>query len=92
MSTITQHAQMPTEPHWAIVKYSTIHHAGDQRSIDHPGHGYPAYTESIVTYETFVSESAWKDAIQVLESRNTTYSAMKVFPAKIETELVVTVE
>ncbi len=83
---------MPTEPHWAIVKYSTISHAADQRSIDHPGHGYGAYTESIVTYETFVFQKDWTDAIKDLEARNITYSAMKVFPAKVSSEVVVTVE
>ncbi len=41
--------KFPTAPHFAVIvfKTSTIHHEGDERSRTHPGHGYPAWTESI---------------------------------------------
>lgn len=36
------------------IEDHTVYHEGDQRSRDHPGHGYPAYSETVdhVTYFT----------------------------------------
>lgn len=36
----------------AITK-RTIHHAGDERSRTHPGHGYPAYDEEVDVVHKF---------------------------------------
>ena len=87
MSSITNRRKMPTGPHWAVVTYDSVYHAGDQRSIDHPGHGYPAYSEEIVKYQAFTDEEEWKETIRDYEARNITYSAMKVLPAKITTDI-----
>jgi hypothetical protein len=34
---------------------TTVHHEGDERSRTNPGHGYPAYSETIPTTEIFVT-------------------------------------
>ncbi len=38
---------------YAVILKDQIYHEGDQRSKDYPGHGYPAYTESIETLKKF---------------------------------------
>jgi len=47
---------------------SFVHHEGDERSRRNPGHGYPAYTEAVLSVRTFVtsSEQAWREAIEAL--------------------------
>lgn len=92
MSNVTNKDRMPRGPHWAIVTYSSVYHAADQRSIDCPGHGYPAYSEEVVKYQAFENEDDWKEQIREYKARNETFTAMKVIPAKITTEINVDVE
>lgn len=40
--------QCPKGPHFAILTFGSVHTAGDERSRTHPGHGYPASSESVV--------------------------------------------
>ncbi len=92
MSNITNKAQMLNDPHWAIVTYDSVHHAADQRSIDCPGHGYPAYSEEVVKYQSFINEADWKEQIREYTARRESFSAMRVIPAKISTEIKVDVD
>ena len=92
MSNVTNQRNMIKEPHWAIVTYSSIYHSADQRSIDSPGHGYPAYSEEVVKYQAFENEDDWKEQIRDYTARKETFSAMKVIPARITTEINVDVE
>lgn len=62
-------SKTPTGEHWAIIIPGTIHHEGDQRSRDFPGHGYPSYTESTTSYKWYETEDAMKAAL-VNESGN----------------------
>ena len=52
---------------YIIMFYETkkIRHEGDDRSRQCPGHGYPAYTESVLVTHGFVtqSEGEWKSKI-----------------------------
>lgn len=41
---------------YAAIGYDTIHHEGDERSRQSPGHGYPAYSESVTTLKEFKTE------------------------------------
>jgi hypothetical protein len=57
---------IPSDHHYAVISTSTsyVHHEGDERSRTNPGHGYPAYTETITSlnYEIFKTKSeleAW---------------------------------
>lgn len=77
---------VPEGPHWAIIKFGSIHIPGDERSRTHPGHGYPAHNEPVVKYEAYLTEEAWLAAIEQIESREfhqESYVAMKVEPQTI---------
>ena len=38
---------------YAAIGSDTIHHEGDERSRTRPGHGYPAYSETVTTMKEF---------------------------------------
>lgn len=82
---------IPEEQHWAIITTSQIHHEGDERSRTNPGHGYPAYSETVISYQAFDDEHEWKHEIGQLETRKAAYRAMKVFPANVSTSVNVVV-
>jgi len=81
---ITKPDQIPTIQHYAalIFKTSSVYHEGDERSRTCPGHGYPAYTETIhsIDYIPFNNKSemeAWvvkaetktqKDPYRIIEA------------------------
>lgn len=58
---ITQPNQLPQQTHLAalVFKSESIYHEGDERSRTNPGHGYPAYTETVrtVEYTTFANKT-----------------------------------
>ena len=84
---VTKKDDLPTEPHWAILKYESFTVPGDERSRTNPGHGYPAHTEYVVKYEAYFTEESFLEAIQELEEAKygrTSYTALKVEPLKIE--------
>jgi len=62
---------------WIIVTTKSIHHDGDQRSRDFPGHGYPAYSEEVQEVKTYDDEAKLKDAILVLDRRNEHFKVVK---------------
>ena len=43
----------PDTPHLAIIEFGTIYIPGDERSRTNPGHGYPASSETTMTYTWF---------------------------------------
>src|SRR5688500_10759600 len=87
-------AFIPETEHWAVItqRSVSIHHEADQRSIDHPGHGYPAYTETIesITYKPFDGE---QDALDYI-ARNQHHSdfmyyrLLHVTPLKVKIKVV----
>lgn len=55
---------IPQTECWVIVKASSVHHEGDERSRTNPGHGYSAYTENFVeVYEVFTDEEIFKSEL-----------------------------
>lgn len=58
MKRIKKPSDIPTGPHFAVLVYATtsVHHEGDERSRTNPGHGYPAYTETVDAFEHYVFE------------------------------------
>lgn len=89
---ITTPDQIPQEPHWAILTYSSIYVPGDERSRSNPGHGYPASTVKTVHYATYGDEEGWKREIERYEKKGTPYSAMRVMPAIVSKQLLITIE
>lgn len=46
---------IPTATHFAALVFGSVYVPGDQRSVDAPGHGYPAHSEATVDYIAFDS-------------------------------------
>lgn len=44
-------------PKYLLIDSKTIHIPGDERSQKYPGHGYPAYDESVPVLKWFDSEA-----------------------------------
>jgi len=92
---VTTKDKFPSAPHWAILKFSTTHVPGDERSRTNPGHGYPAHTVDNVSYEAFYTEEKFLAALHRLENDTFThgrYSAFKVEPLTIKTTISVSAE
>lgn len=88
-------ADVPTVEHYAVIDFSTIHIPGDQRSIDAPGHGYPAHDEPMISYHWFLTKELWEKAVSVEAGKvfgTREFVALHVKPAKINTQIVVSIE
>jgi hypothetical protein len=86
MKYVSRHGDVPQTQHWAILRFSSIHIPADERSRTHPGHGYPAEDQPIVTYEAYTDRSDWEQVINALETnplRREPYVAMEVNPVKV---------
>ena len=55
---------IPEGPHFAILNFSTVHVPGDERSRTNPGHGYPTYDQSVISYYAYDDETEWKKEVQ----------------------------
>lgn len=90
--------KFPSGPHFAVIvwKTSTVFVPGDERSRTHPGHGYPAHTEthSHFEYFAFTDEKLWKEFLEALyqeKSGRTDVSAFHVDKvAKVQPQVQVT--
>lgn len=82
---VSQVGQIPKEPHFAILKTTSVYIPGDERSRTNPGHGYPASTENFITYEVYLTREKWESAITELENNTykTNYVAIEANPAKV---------
>jgi hypothetical protein len=89
---------IPTTEHYAIVEFTTIYTPGDQRSIDFPGHGYPASSENVARYISFDDKTEWESEItkrtnyQMQYRSSEPFVAMKVQPAAVKTNVVVSID
>ena len=45
---------------YGIIETDFIYHEGDERSRTHPGHGYPAYTETVTNLREFSAKESWE--------------------------------
>lgn len=61
---VTEVSKIPAGEHWAIIEDSSVSHEGDERSRTNPGHGYPAYTEHIVTYTAFTNKEEFEGELK----------------------------
>ena len=92
---VTAKSKLPTEPHWVILKFSSISIPGDERSRTNPGHGYSAHSVPNVKYDAYLTEEKFLAALQELEERGYTsdsYVALKVEPLKITKTVSVSAE
>jgi len=81
---------IPQQDHWAIFESSSVHVPGDQRSIDAPGHGYPAYAVNFVNYEVYLTEDKWRRQIEYKTNPQSgspkSFVAVQIRRAKIKAE------
>jgi hypothetical protein len=84
---------------YVIQFFSTeqFYHEGDERSRNCPGHGYPAWTETVLSVRQFVtqSEEEWREAIASLflvDKSRTDMAAIVMERASIQTRVEIKVE
>lgn len=88
-------AEIPRTAHYAVLEESStnVYHEGDERSRTHPGHGYPAYTETIhsIDYKSFKDEEELKFWLKRWGNNPSgkKYIVLKVEPVRVEFEAVV---
>jgi hypothetical protein len=78
-------SEIPNEPHFAILRTTSVTIPGDERSRSHPGHGYPESTETYITYQVFTDRAKWEEVIRYETERHSSFRAIYVNPAKVET-------
>lgn len=87
--------QFPKELHFAALEFTTksIYHEGDERSRTNPGHGYPAYTETIryVNYHSFTDIDQLNQWIIKAEKENTKYQLIEARPLEAKIIPIVTI-
>lgn len=87
---MTELSAIPATPHWAILQTVSVTIPGNERSRTHPGHGYPATTETYITYRAFTSQAEWEREIERLaSSRWNNFRAIKVEPARVGVKVTV---
>jgi len=83
---------MSEEYKYAVIKDRSIHHEGDERSRTHPGHGYPAYTETVHEIQEFKTKEEWLAWIEREEKRDygkEKYTAIKYQLVNVSTKVIV---
>jgi len=68
---ISRIADIPDGEHWVAIEDHSVHVPGDQRSIDYPGHGYPAHTERSISMLLFDDKEAMESWIKHQEAQYT---------------------
>ena len=83
--------EVPKDEHYAIILNDSIYIPGDERSKTCPGHGYPASTKQVVSYEVYLTKEKLMESIQDLENPKFGYKkdyvVIKVTPVKITTSI-----
>lgn len=72
---------------YAVIIERSIQHEGDERSRTHPGHGYPAYTETVKEFKEFKDEAEFRVWVEHQESKrygSETYRAIAFKPVEIK--------
>jgi hypothetical protein len=87
-------SDIPNGPHFAIIQTTAVHTPGDERSRTNPGHGYPASTETYITYRAFTDRAKWEEEIKRLSASRWAdpFRAIAVTPANIATDVAVTID
>jgi hypothetical protein len=93
---VVKPSDYPSGRSFVIQFFSTeqIHHEGDERSKRFPGHGYPAYTATVLSVRTFVTqdETTWRQGIEEAyraQPGRTDFAAFSMDLAHVKTRLEV---
>lgn len=84
--------ELPSESYLAIITNNAVDVPGDERSRTNPGHGYPGHTERSFNIEVYESLDAWEQEVKRLTLAKSPFQAVRINPAKITTNVSVTVE
>ena len=84
--------ELPKESYLAIITNNAVSVPGDERSRTNPGHGYPGYTERSFNIEVYESLDLWEKEVAKLTLSKSSFQAVKINPAKITTNISVSVE
>lgn len=71
---------------YAVIIERRIQHEGDERSRTHPGHGYPAHTETVKEFKEFKNETDFREWVEREDSRGyekQSYRAVAFKPIEI---------
>jgi len=74
---------------YLLMTKTRIHVPGDQRSIDAPGHGYPAHTDTYDCVEVFEDEVKLKDKIKKLTDRKEKFTLYRGEEVNVTADRVV---
>lgn len=74
-------SDIPDEAHIAALVFGSIHIPGDERSRTHPGHGYPASTETKIDYIVFESQVEATKWVSEREARKYGNDAYRIITA-----------
>lgn len=75
---------VPQHEHYVILREQSVHIPGDQRSIEAPGHGYPARDNPYLSYVIYADRLVWETEIKRLSLSGEKFKAITVTPAQIE--------
>ena len=92
MKRATSKTDIPQQPHFAALEFSSIHIPGDERSRTNPGHGYPDRNEPVVYYVVFENEvemRAW--VARKVQRGDVNFQLINSLPKSYTTETVVTI-
>lgn len=95
---IKQPEKLPQQTHFAAIVFKThsVHHEGDERSRTNPGHGYPAYTETIhaVEYIPFTSQQEmeqWVIKAETAKYNQPKYRLIEARPLSVKVSATVAI-
>ena len=87
---------IPRTKHYAIISETStsVYHEGDERSRTNPGHGYPAYTETIksIQYEVCKTLEEVEALVKYYNGKGKTFTVIEATPMAVETKIVVTLK
>lgn len=84
-------SDIPSEPHFVILKQSSHYTPGDERSKTNPGHGYPESNDPYLQYEAYKDFTAWEEEITNLLESKSSFRALIVQIPVIEATIKVLV-
>jgi hypothetical protein len=76
---------------YIIIKNESIYHEGDQRSRDFPGHGYPAYTETVSAAKVYDDSDKFLAAVKYHTNCKHNFEAYEATQLSVKTETTVSI-
>ncbi len=80
-------ADVPKVEHWAIMRGSTVHIPGDERSRTNPGHGYPAENKPVMEYEVYLTTDKFRRQLALALFRKESVVGLHVVGTYTEVDL-----